>query len=188
MMGRRAGLNALAGTLVSVLLSATSCASDAEPGPRPDGGTGDFCTRCGACSQQLPVTGWSHLPGPIDYPDSPPASGNHDACWARWGVHESEVPARNWVHNLEHGGVVLLHHCPDGCAADLEAFTNLARQKQRTLLTPYAALPTRFAIVAWGHRLLSDCLDLEAFAAFYAARFDQGLESIASGPPAGCPQ
>jgi hypothetical protein len=125
---------------------------------------------------------------PIDYPDPPPTSGNHDPCWAPWGVHREEWPARNWVHNLEHGGVVFLHNCPDRCTTELEAFTNLARQKQRTLVTPYAALPKRFAVVAWGHRLVSDCLDLAAFSEFYDAHFDHGRESIGSGPPANCPQ
>lgn len=127
-----------------------------------------------------------HLTGPIAYPDPPPVGGDHDGCWARWGVHEQPVPARNWVHNLEHGGVVFLHDCPSGCADDLAAFSALAQANQRTLLTPYAELNVRFALVAWGVRLQSDCFDQRAFQAFYDAHFDHGRESISSDPPASC--
>lgn len=199
---------AVRSALVCALLGLVACAGDREPdaaagagGSRAGssaagtGGRHDLndaglepCTSCGSCSEQLPVTSWTHVPGPIVYPDPPPVGGNHDPCWAPWGIHEDEVPARNWVHNLEHGGVVFLHHCPDGCAADLEAFENLARRNERTLLTAYPELPARFALVAWGNRLVSDCLDIAAFQAFYDAHFDHGLESIGSGPPASCPQ
>ena len=129
-----------------------------------------------------------HFLTPIDYPDPPPSSGNHDPCWAPWGVHTDPVPARNWVHNLEHGGVVYLHSCERDCDSELAQFTQLAQANPRTLVTPYPNLPARFALVAWGHRLLSDCVDAEAFEAFYEAHFDHGRESIGSGPPAACTQ
>jgi hypothetical protein len=41
-------------------------------------------------------------------------------------------------------------------------------------------------VVAWGHRLVSSCLDEEAMAAFYMAHFDRAPESVAGGPPSGC--
>jgi hypothetical protein len=144
------------------------------------------CTSCGACPEVLPVLSAVHVTGPIEYPDPPPVGGNHDPCWARWGVHSEAVPARNWVHNLEHGGVVFLHHCPAGCADELAAFSALAQANQRTLLTPYDELNVRFALLAWGVRLQSDCFDQRAFQAFYDAHFNHGLEAIASDPPASC--
>ena len=144
------------------------------------------CTSCGAYPEALPVLSAVHQPGPIEYPDPPPVGGDHDACWARWGVHEEAVPARNWVHNLEHGGVVFLHHCPSGCPDELAALAALSRANLRTLVTPYAELNVRFAVVAWGVRLQSDCFDQRAFQAFYDAHFNHGLESIASEPPASC--
>jgi hypothetical protein len=82
--------------------------------------------------------------------------------------------------------VVYLYRCPDGCADALAALEGLAQGKPFAVVMPYAALPTRFAAVAWGRRLLSECFDLEAFEAFYAAHADRAIESSASGPPSGC--
>lgn len=133
------------------------------------------------------MTSRTHVLTPVEYPDPPPVGGDHDQCWATWGVHSDVVPARNWVHNLEHGGVVFLYNCPDGCDADLETFTALARANSRTLLTSYAELPKKFAVVAWGYRLLSDCVDMSAFQMFYDVHFNHGPEAVSSDPPAGCP-
>ena len=164
------------------------CAGDDEPvaTPMEDAGSMPECTRCGACPELLPQTSAKHVVGPIEYAIRPPAGGDHDPCWASWGVHADAVPERNWVHNLEHGGVVFLHNCPDGCAADLAKLTELANAHERTLLTPYPELRVRFAAIAWGVRLQSDCFDLRAFQAFYDAHFNHGLEAIASAPPASC--
>ncbi len=153
--------------------------ADTDAGPR-------ICTSCGACEQALGQQMFTHRLDAIEYPDPPPAGGDHDPCWARWGVHTEAVPARNWVHNLEHGGVVFLHNCEAPCDAELEAFTAIARANMRTLLTPYPDLPSRFALVSWGHRIVSDCVDDEAFQAFYDEHWNRGLESIGADPPAGC--
>ncbi len=54
--------------------------------------------------------GWEHKNDPVDhvYASNPPASGPHYPVWAGWGVHEDVVERGQWVHNLEHGGIVLL--------------------------------------------------------------------------------
>jgi len=200
--------------LVVALMCCSGCAADPKPGSPDDdageagdgaagsGGAGTggaaangsdsgvtepSCTSCGACPQTLPVTSRTHVTGPITYPDPPPAGGDHDPCWAKWGVHTDTVPARNWVHNLEHGGVVFLYNCPGGCDTDLATFTALAQANQRTLLTVYPELPARFALVAWGRRLVSECIDVPAFQAFYDANFDHAPEAIASDPGSSCP-
>lgn len=127
-----------------------------------------------------------HVVGDIVYPDPPPAGGNHNACWGTWGVHESELADERFVHNLEHGGVVFLHNCSEGCPDEVNALTQIVRTRPLTIVTPYAALPTRFGIVAWGQRLLSDCFDRDAFESFYFAHRDQGPESVSAEPAASC--
>ncbi len=179
-----------------MIFACTACSDDREVVPprdagseRDDDGGSDSsgCTRCGGCPETQPITGNTHLVTPITYSDPPPTSGVHDPCWANWGVHTDVVPARYWVHNLEHSGVVFLYNCPDGCDTDLERFTELAKANDRTLLTAYPELPTQFALVAWGHRLLSDCVDVRAFQAFYDANIHRGPEAIAGGPGSSCP-
>lgn len=150
-----------------------------------------------------------HQPGRIQYPDTPPASGPHNGrCWSDWGVIESEVPPERWVHNLEHGGVVFLHRCPEAaaerprpivdatvpadagrdpsCDAELRELRELVGGKRLTLLTSYAQLPTRFAAISWGLRLLSDCFDRAAFQAFYDMHAGHGPEAVDAPPPAIC--
>jgi hypothetical protein len=186
---------------LSCTLSLLACSSDPSgPGqaaddasaPEPDAGTGSgddggICTSCDGCERRVPVTSAFHRTGPIDYPDLPPAGGDHDACWTTFGVHASEVPDERWVHNLEHGAVVFLHNCSDGCADERRELEAMVEGRPFALVLPYAQLPTRFGVVAWEHRLLSDCLDADAFAAFYTDHVNQAPESTTSAPPSGCP-
>jgi hypothetical protein len=171
------------------------CGDDDADGPNGrgtgkdagDGGATGVCTVDGACEQRVEVGPPSHVQGDINYTDPPPAGGSHNPCWGDYGVHEEALPAENWVHNLEHGAVVYLYDCPEGCADDVATLSELVEDRPFALLTAYGALSTRFAVVSWGYRLESEELDPAAFAAFYDAHADHGLESITSGAPSGCP-
>ena len=162
--------------------------------PRP---TGTVCDRCGVCEESIPPTSANHVLGPIDYPDPPPTGGDHNPCWATWGVHHDVVAPENWVHNLEHGGVVLLYSSRVALDAEnkadagredagqrdtLSELDAFVERHPRTLDTQYGALPKTFAVVSWGYRLVSDCVDLDAAADFYAAHFNQAPEDIPSDP------
>jgi hypothetical protein len=122
------------------------------------------------------ITTRQHVLGDIKYANPPPVGGNHNPCWTTWGVHAEEVADERWVHNLEHGGIVLLYNCKDGCDAEVKQLEALMKTRSYSVLTPYSLMPKRFAIVAWEHRLVSDCLDLDAFKAFYDAHVGQGPE------------
>jgi hypothetical protein len=173
-----------AGIMLLLLLSG-ACASSGDM-PREGDAGASVCTTCGACEETLQITSALHVTGKVDYTDLPPAGGPHNSCWGNWGVQDTELPPERWVHNLEHGGIVFLYHCEEACDADVESLKALVAAHPRTILTSYAQLPTRFAVVAWGHRIKSDCMDSQAFEAFYDEHFDRGLESISAGPPAAC--
>lgn len=146
------------------------------------------CSRCDdSCVTPVAVEGAAHVDGPIDYPELPPAGGSHDSCWLDYGVYSSPpAPPERWVHNLEHGAVVYLYNCPGGCDADVTALEQLVEGLPRIILTPYADMPPGFAAVAWGQRLVSSCLDLDALMAFFLAHYDNAPESVNSGAPDGC--
>jgi hypothetical protein len=147
-----------------------------------------ICTSCdGSCEETIPVTSAYHVDGGVTYTDIPPVGGNHDPCWADWGVHDTPVPPENWVHNLEHGGVVYLYACPTGCDAEVATLAAFVEGKVQALLTEYADMPPGFAAVSWGHRLVASCLDMSAMAAFYDAHIDQAPELSAAGKPSTCP-
>ena len=145
---------------------------------------------CGsACYEStLEYASRRHVEDPVQHDDLPPAGGDHDGCWAEWGLHTEPVPSHNWVHNLEHGGVALLYNCPDGCESELATIQNLAESLDGVswLLTPYPEMETRFGVVAWGQRMLLDCVDSDAYLAFIAMHANNAPEAVASAPPAGC--
>lgn len=148
-------------------------------------------TPCDACGgdclvEELAYGEAYHVEGGVTYASVPPAGGPHDPCWAAFGVHAEPVPDERWVHDLEHGAVVLLHDC-DACDDDVAALDAFTAARPWALSTPYPGLGAPFALLAWELRATLGCWD-EAFAEdFYDANHDRAPESVPSGPPASCP-
>jgi len=125
------------------------------------------------------------------YEANPPASGPH---WSgagiapvAAGVYESVLEEEQWVHNLEHGYVVLLYDCLGSCEPalidDLQAIFGAAPPSEvfgttKLVITPYDGLPLSFAVVAWDRQLHLDTLDQDAVLDFYGAHVDQGPEAV----------
>jgi hypothetical protein len=83
----------------------------------------------------------------------PPASGWHYAIAAAEGEYWEPALRGSWVHNLEHGNVVLLYSCPEGCDAELDVLRDVMEQRPEVffVMTPDPLLPgpDRFAAVTW---------------------------------------
>jgi hypothetical protein len=135
----------------------------------------------------LPDEGRSHVnPGtPLEFKSVPPTSGAHyPANWTRSGIYPETQNPGNWVHSLEHGYVVVLYNCPDGCSEDvdkLRQFYEAAPKSsrfgyQKLIIHPYSTMPRRFAAVAWARLDAMDEFDLDRLGAFYRAYFDRGPE------------
>ena len=142
---------------------------------------------CGSGIDQRPIEGFNHVPigSTVMYRDNPPASGNHYPVPAAWGVAPQPVQREQWVHNLEHGGIVLLYNCPNGCDADVQTFTSIYQTRPvdqfnevRILITPDTLMPHRFAAIAWGWRWQGDAVDEKTIECFIDARYDKGRESV----------
>lgn len=147
------------------------------------------CTACaGACKHEAWVyPNAFHESGPIHYKETPPSGGTHDGCWWNWGASATPVPSRNFVHNLEHGGLVLTYDCPDGCAADVAALQKAGEASTRVwLLTPFAGADARIVAMCWSHRLLLDCVDEAAIAAFAQLYCPLAPEQFSGAPAASC--
>lgn len=149
------------------------------------------CEYCdGVCEiTETPVRHFKHVEGEVDYEDPPPSSGDHDECWASWGAHPDPVPDENWVHNLEHGGIVFLFNCPSLCldeAANVQAWAEGELEPGRWVLTPYDEMQPGWAAVAWGVKMELLCSDLDAFQEFYDAHVGHGREDLTSEPPEEC--
>lgn len=149
------------------------------------------CDLCGGLCYETwePNTSRNHVEGDVDYPQEPPTSGDHNACWAAWGEHTEEVAAENWVHNMEHGGVVFLYDCPsDSCPDELGQLEDYTATLPtgRWVLSPYAPAPLPYSVVAWEYELELGCFDLAAIGDFYTAHVGHGPENTLSDPSAAC--
>jgi hypothetical protein len=132
---------------------------------------------------------WGQIPDdiPITYHARPPTAGIfHNTWYPTYGVAPAPVPTAAWLHNLAHGAVVLLYHCPDGCpdvlaqAAQLQAELPLGRNPRAggasLLVTGSDDMDYYVAVVAWGHLLPLERFDRNQIEAFYEANVDRGPE------------
>jgi len=158
---------------------------DAHVSPQPEAGPADAAAAptpdelLAACDADpllagrlvTNVAGWGHVPEGtvVEYTNNPPASGPHYGQWVRSGIYEEPIDRRNWVHNVEHGWLVLLHR-PDAPAAVVdalhtayvEAFDDAACPMgpvRRILVTPDPLLETPVAAVTAYRALSADRLD-----------------------------
>lgn len=126
---------------------------------------------------------------PLDYVSNPPCYGDHYPVWAAYKAYDQVVPRGFWIHDLEHGGVVITYNCPDGCADEVAAAKAMLDAqpddptcdpavRHRLVLVPDPLIPTRFAISAWGHLMRADCFDHDAFQTFVQTHYDHGTEEL----------
>jgi hypothetical protein len=162
-----------------------------------DAGSGGADLPGGACNvEPKTVTGLSHehvsVCSEVDYPDNPPAGGNHYPVWAAFQSYSFPVPRGFWVHDLEHGAVVYSYNCsdsPDGCPDEVQQVQALidalptdsacpASAPRRVVLTPDPLLDVRWGVSAWGVTLRATCVDSDRFRQFYLNHFGFGLEDF----------
>lgn len=174
-LGRALAAGAALGVVLAVGLMALLAANDAA-------------TQQPAVGRAVPNEGKSHVaPGtPTTYRHNPPASGPHYPRPAEYGVYEEPLPAGSWVHNLEHGAIVVLYKCPGGrssCPERVSQLRTLYEQappgkygRVKMVVTQYPKLKTPFAAVAWDRVLELQSFDQGRLLEFYRAWVDKGPE------------
>ncbi|XP_023327604.1 uncharacterized protein LOC111700795 isoform X2 [Eurytemora carolleeae] len=92
---------------------------------------------------------------PIKYPHPVPHHGNHRPIWPKFGEYRF-VPAQRWLHNIEHGAVVMLYHPCTHPILVQQLRDLLTGCIRKHIITPHNDLPEDkpLALVAWGCRLL----------------------------------
>lgn len=161
------------------------CGGDAAPSPIIAAG------QCGAIEtvEILPSPHSDDIM-PSQWNSNPPTSGPHSPAWAQWDYQYEQLARKHWVHNLEHGGVVLAYHCEDGCAdviAGLQDIIVAAPDDplcalpvhHRLLLVQDPLLPAgvQVAAVAWGVAYTATCFDRETIEAFIEDHYGRGPEA-----------
>ena len=141
--------------------------------------------------------GRTHVPkgSSITYVSCPPASGNH------WPVPQAPIPGRvyglddvvvpgAYIHNLEHGQIVVLYRGDDAGAADrlaaLQAWYPNAPKSPicklgtdaSLLVARFDRLPSPVVVLAWDVIYPLADVDTAAIEAFIAKRGDRGPEPM----------
>jgi hypothetical protein len=142
----------------------------------------------------------------VKYPVCPPASGKHinnppyGPIPPKVYAPDSGVVPNGWVHNLEHGGLVLLYSCDKGACDDaslqqLQAFYDgfptspvcgLAPGTIGPVIAPFEQMPTKYAALVWDRVLYLDELDVDQIYEFfnrYAERVDSEGNWLAPPEP-----
>jgi uncharacterized protein DUF3105 len=163
----------------------------------PDGGPepgGDTC---------VADEGRTHVPNGtlICYNANPPASGAHysggGVAPIAAGFYDEAIPSEVYVHNLEHGCVVLLYDCAGTCSDELKAqlqalFDSLPESprfnEKKMVICRYdginASCPGTltfpasgpFLAISWDVQHAYETLDTAAITDFYNRHVDQGPE------------
>lgn len=142
-----------------------------------------------AQGRQTTSEGANHVDvgSPLSYRNRPPTSGNHyGAGTAGYQFYERAVDPGYWIHNLEHGAIVILYR-PDLCAADCvqqlkDVYSSLPRSGKfnvvKAVATPYQDMDHAIAVTAWTWVDEMDAVDPARIRAFYSEHLDRGPESV----------
>jgi hypothetical protein len=110
-----------------------------------------------------------HTDAAVDYPQSPPAGGEHNPLWQNEGFYEEPVRNETAVHTLEHGAVWITYR-PDLPQEQQDAIRGLVEGQTCLLASPYEGLDAPVVASAWGKQVGldgADDPDLEGFIRAY---------------------
>lgn len=131
--------------------------------------------------------GQSHEP----YNSSPASSGPHYAntqAPAQWGVYTQEIPEEFFLHNEEHGGVIITYK-PDLPAAQLKKlqalfappYSNKKFKPSKAIVTPRAKNTKAIELASWNWTHSLDQYDEATIMKFYLQHIGKSPEP-AAGP------
>jgi hypothetical protein len=139
----------------------------------------------------VPDEGAGHIPAcQPNYQHKPPSSGCHASVQgvapAVWQAYTTALPPEDWVHNLEHGGIVLVYRCSGTECSTIygeafKLFALLPKEKYneiKLVTTPYQDMTPKYALLAWDQEQDLDTLDVNAVKAFYQSFVDHGREDL----------
>lgn len=122
-----------------------------------------------------------HVESPVEYPQSPPVSGNHSPGWQNCGFYEEPVRNEPAVHSMEHGAVWITFR-PGLPASDIRTLRSKTANQPYLLVTPYLKLRKPVVATAWGHQLELEGVDDPRLALFVLA-YQQGPQTPEPGAP-----
>ena len=169
---------------ISATQPAYACSNILDPSPTPPVSPGSS-TRLGFAEEDM---GRSHLVSrPQRYLYCPPASGTHIAQTGQGPIvpkvykPSDNVGPPNWIHNLEHGGLVVLYRndSPGATTAGLQAFQEfyntfppspickIPAYQVSPVVARFDTMPHPYALLVWDRVLYMDTWDPALAIRFY---------------------
>lgn len=151
-------------------------------------------TECKAViDTNIPVGPAMHVPNCTDvtYSTNPPSGGNHWGIWANFKEYETAIPREVYVHDMEHGAVILAYRCASSCPEVVDLLRSVASKsnsdtlclqypggpERRIIITPDPELDTPIAAAAWGATYTATCIDEASLLSFVASHYAKGPEN-----------
>jgi hypothetical protein len=106
-----------------------------------------------------------HVQTPVQYPQTPPAGGDHNPAWLNCGIYTEPQPNENAVHSLEHGAIWVTYD-PSISAEDLDVLKSKL-PSTHAILSPYQGLPSPIVLSGWDVQLQVDKASDERIAEFF---------------------
>lgn len=166
---------------VVLFISLAACTTTPQPtGPISVGGA------CNGMTESVPSEAALHVPigTSVQWTTNPPVTGKHYPVWAAYDRTYAQLDRGYYLHNAEHGAIIFLYNCPDGCPDVVSGLEDVVRNmpidpnctapvRQRALVTGDPLLPegVTVAAVAWDNLYTATCVDsyLRTFASNHYA-------------------
>ena len=106
-----------------------------------------------------------HVQTAVEYPQTPPAGGDHNPAWLNCGVYTEVQPNENAVHSLEHGAIWVTY---DPSISDEELSTLKSKLPSTyVILSPFEDLPSPIVLSGWDVQLQVDEASDERIGEFF---------------------
>jgi uncharacterized protein DUF3105 len=103
-------------------------------------------------------TARDHVAEPVDYAESPPVGGPHDAAWQTCDFYDGVIRNENVVHSLEHGAVWITYR-PDISDEEKERLEDLHDGDRFVVMSEYADQESPIVATAWNNQLAIESAD-----------------------------
>ncbi|MET0886419.1 MAG: DUF3105 domain-containing protein, partial [Mycetocola sp.] len=114
----------------------------------------------------------THVQTAVQYPQTPPAGGDHNPAWLNCGVYTEPQANENAVHSLEHGAIWVTYD-PSISAEELDLLkTKLP--STFVILSPFEGLPSPIVLSGWDVQLQVDEASDERIGEFFEEYWRSG--------------
>jgi len=169
----------------------STCPTD---GAQPYSPSPPQVSRLPAVGQAIDEMPHNHVPEgtQVQYNHNPPTSGCHynlgyGTAPIQAGAYDQPIQPEYWVHNLEHGYIVVLYNCPSGCSSEFQQLRTWLKTlpPDPTRVVPYAkvvilpdtSMTVPFAAVSWDWYDPIPNFSIDEVQRFYANHVGHGPET-----------